>query len=54
MNNVGLMARALVLKDNPSLDEQENAKWQALQVSAMSIASCFGRILIGICLSGAQ
>ncbi|KAF9652133.1 MFS general substrate transporter [Thelephora ganbajun] len=48
INNVGLMARALVLKDNASPDERENMKWQALQVSTLSIASCVGRILIGV------
>ena len=42
------MARALVLKDNPSPNEEEYVKWQTLQVSALSIASCIGRILIGI------
>ena len=52
INNVGLMARALVLKNNPSPDEQENVKWQTLQVSTLSIASCIGRILIGIRFSG--
>jgi len=45
------MARALVLKDNASPDEQENVKWQTLQVSTLSIASCIGRILIGNCLA---
>jgi len=45
------MARALTLKDNPSPDERENMKWQTLQVSTLSIASCVGRILIGIHLS---
>ena len=53
INNVGLMARALVLKDNPSPDEEEYVKWQTLQVSTLSIASCIGRILIGIFLHGA-
>lgn len=51
INNVGLVARALLLKSNPTLDEEENVRWQTLQVSAMSIASCFGRILIGFCPS---
>jgi len=46
------MARALALKDNASPDERENVKWQTLQVSTLSIASCIGRILIGICPSG--
>lgn len=45
------MARALVLKDDPSPDEQENIKWQTLQVSTLSIASCIGRILIGNCFT---
>ena len=40
------MARALAA----SPDEQENVKWQTLQVSTLSIASCIGRILIGDCL----
>jgi hypothetical protein len=44
------MARALALKDDTGPDEQENARWQTLQVSTLSIASCIGRILIGDCL----
>lgn len=51
INNVGLMARALTLKDGATPDEQENVKWQTLQVSTMSVASCVGRMLIGICPS---
>ena len=46
------MVRALLLKNNPGRDERENAKWQTLQVSTLSIASCIGRILIGILFSG--
>ena len=46
------MARALVLRDNAGSDERENMKWQTLQVSTFSIASCVGRILIGIRYSG--
>lgn len=42
------MARALALKDNASPDEVECVKWQTLQVSTLSIASCIGRISIGI------
>ena len=41
------MARALALKDGASPDERENAKWQTIQVSTLSIASCISRILIG-------
>lgn len=47
INNLGLMARALVLKHNASPDNQEYAKWQTLHVLTFSIASCIGRILIG-------
>jgi hypothetical protein len=54
INNVGLMARALVLKDGASPDEQEYMKWQTLQVSAFSIASCIGRVLIGTYLPEVQ
>jgi MFS family permease len=46
------MACALALKDNPDAGEEENVKWQTLQVSTLSIASCIGRILIGIFPSG--
>jgi len=48
INNVGLMARALMLKDNASPDARECVKWQTLQVSTLSIASCVGRISIGM------
>jgi len=48
INNVGLMARALVLKNNPNPNEEENLKWQLLQVSTLSVASCIGRLLIGV------
>jgi len=48
INNVGLMVRALMSNDNASSDERENVKWQTLQVSALSIASCIGRFSIGI------
>lgn len=46
------MACALALKDGTSPDEWENVKWQTLQVSTLSIASCVGRVLIGIRLPG--
>ncbi|KAF9782320.1 major facilitator superfamily domain-containing protein [Thelephora terrestris] len=48
INNVGLMARALALKENADAGEEENVRWQTLQVSTLSIASCVGRILIGV------
>ena len=41
------MARALALKDEAIPDERENVKWQIIQVSTLSIASCIGRVLIG-------
>lgn len=44
------MARALALKDGARPDKQEHVKWQTLQVSTMSVASCLGRVLIGIAL----
>ena len=50
VNNLGLMARVLLLRDDASPSEEESAKWQILQVSTFSIASCLGRILIGISL----
>ena len=51
INNFGLVARALALTHNPTIGEEETAKWQALQVSVLSAANCFGRVSIGIYLS---
>ena len=50
VNNLGLMARALLLGDGASPSEEENAKWQTHLVSTLSIANCLGRVLIGISL----
>ena len=54
INNLGLIARALALKDGATPNEQEHAKWQTLQVSTMSIANCLGRVSIGIYLPEVQ
>ena len=48
INNVGSIAQALLAHNNPTYDEAESAIWQAAQVSAISLASFAGRILIGI------
>ena len=54
INNIGLVARVLMLKNNPTFDEEEIVKWQTLQVSALSIASSSGRLLTGTLLSAIQ
>ncbi|KAJ7476891.1 major facilitator superfamily domain-containing protein [Mycena galericulata] len=48
INNVGSMAQALFAKGNPAYDEVEAARWQATQVSTISIMNFSGRILIGL------
>ena len=48
INNVGSIAQALLAHRKPDYDEAESANWQAVQVSAISLASFSGRILIGI------
>ncbi|KAG2014193.1 hypothetical protein CC2G_011035 [Coprinopsis cinerea AmutBmut pab1-1] len=48
INNVGSMSQALYAFKNPSYDRVEAAKWQAMQVSAISVMNCLGRIFIGI------
>ena len=48
------MARALASAGGTVPGEQELMKWQTLQVSTLSIASCIGRILIGSDLSTAE
>jgi hypothetical protein len=42
------MSQALYAKDNPAYDDIEASKWQATQVSAISVMSCAGRLAIGI------
>ncbi|EAU82411.2 hypothetical protein CC1G_11097 [Coprinopsis cinerea okayama7 len=46
INNVGSMSQALYAFKNPSYDRVEAAKWQAMQVSAISVMNCLGRIFI--------
>jgi hypothetical protein len=48
INNVGSIAQALLAHDNPAYDEAESSAWQAAQVSAISLASFCGRIVVGI------
>ncbi|KAF7295572.1 NmrA domain-containing protein [Mycena indigotica] len=48
INNVGSMSQALYAKDNAEYDEVEASKWQAAQVSTISIMNFAGRILIGL------
>ena len=47
INNVGSMAQALYAFENPVYDPIKAAKWQATQVSTISINNCLGRIAIG-------
>ncbi|KAF8890415.1 major facilitator superfamily domain-containing protein [Infundibulicybe gibba] len=48
INNVGSMSQALFAKDNPTYDEIQAAKWQAAQVSTISLMNFSGRIFIGL------
>ncbi|KAJ7661486.1 major facilitator superfamily domain-containing protein [Mycena polygramma] len=48
INNVGSMSQALFAKGNPAYDEIEASKWQAAQVSTISIMNFSGRIIIGL------
>ncbi|KAF8812664.1 MFS general substrate transporter [Phlegmacium glaucopus] len=47
INNVGSMSRCLYAHDNSLYDEAQALKWQAAQVSAISLSNFGGRILIG-------
>ncbi|EIW81731.1 MFS general substrate transporter [Coniophora puteana RWD-64-598 SS2] len=48
INNVGSISQALYAKGNPTYDDLEAAKWQAAQVSTLSIGNFSGRVLIGL------
>ncbi|KAI6040972.1 major facilitator superfamily domain-containing protein [Pisolithus marmoratus] len=48
INNVGSISLALLAESNPNYDEVEASKWQAAQVSTLSIGNFTGRILIGL------
>ena len=47
INNVGSIALALYAQMNPEYDHVEASKWQAAQVSTLSIGNCAGRVVIG-------
>lgn len=44
---MGLIAQSLYAKNFPVYDEVESFKFQTLQVSAVSVMNCVGRIFIG-------
>lgn len=44
---MGLIAQSLYAKATPVYDEVESFKFQTLQVSAVSVMNCTGRISIG-------
>jgi len=48
INNVGSIAQALYAKTHPVYDDVEASKWQAAQVSILSLGNFSGRILIGL------
>lgn len=47
INNVGSISQALYATTTLEYDEIEAARWQASQVSKISISNCLGRIIIG-------
>ncbi|KIK95475.1 hypothetical protein PAXRUDRAFT_378249 [Paxillus rubicundulus Ve08.2h10] len=47
INNIGSISQALYAEGNPMYDVLEASKWQAAQVSTLSIGNFAGRILIG-------
>ena len=51
INNVGSMSRSLYAHNNPEYDEAEALRWQAAQVSVISLTNFGGRIFIGTALS---
>ncbi|KAG6332576.1 hypothetical protein ID866_6511 [Astraeus odoratus] len=48
INNVGSISLALYAQSNPDYDRVEAAKWQAKQVSTLSIGNFSGRLVIGL------
>ncbi|KAJ7647252.1 major facilitator superfamily domain-containing protein [Roridomyces roridus] len=48
INNVGSIAQALFAKGSPTYDEVQASRWQAAQVSVISIMNFSGRIVIGV------
>jgi hypothetical protein len=47
INNVGSISQALYAKGNPNYDDSEASRWQAAQVSTLSVCNFVGRVLIG-------
>ena len=47
INNVGSISRSLYAHNNPEYDEAEAVRWQAAQVSVISLTNFGGRIFIG-------
>ncbi|KAF8075790.1 major facilitator superfamily domain-containing protein [Lyophyllum atratum] len=48
INNVGSMSQALYAKSTAMYNPIEAARWQADQVSTISVLNCLGRIFIGL------
>ncbi|KAF8550215.1 MFS general substrate transporter [Imleria badia] len=48
INNVGSIAQALYAKTHAVYDDAEASKWQAAQVSILSLGNFAGRVLIGL------
>ncbi|KAF4600466.1 MFS transporter superfamily protein [Pleurotus pulmonarius] len=48
INNVGVMSQALYAYNNTAYDDVKAQKWQAVQVSTISITNFAGRIIIGL------
>ncbi|KAL4067164.1 major facilitator superfamily domain-containing protein [Scleroderma yunnanense] len=48
INNVGSISLALFAKSNPDYDQVEASKWQAAQVSTLSVGNFAGRIISGL------
>jgi len=47
INNIGTMSRSLYAYNNPEYDDAQALRWQAAQVSAISLTNFGGRILMG-------
>ena len=47
INNIGSMSQFLYTHNNSNYDDVEASKWQAAQVSTISLMSCSARIMIG-------
>ena len=47
INNVGSMSRSLYAHNNPEYDDAQALRWQAAQVSVISLTNFGGRIFIG-------